>query len=310
MIDPSSFDNFDMAARGVLDFLHDRLGFDLWMVTRTEGQDWIALQVNDHGYGVKEGSVLYWADSYCSQMVLGYGPQIAPNSQLIPTYNQAPINNQVEIGAYIGLPLTYDDGSLFGTLCAIHPTSQPEDITSELPLLKLLAKLLSSFLNAELKMAEQNRCLERVEAEAMTDILTGLYNRRGWERLLAAEEKRCRHYGYPACVAIIDLDGLKLVNDTYGHAKGDEFIYLAGAALKQATRKQDVVARIGGDEFAVLAIECHLAEGEKLIERIEKLLKVSQISASLGIAERQPSLGLGAAWEEADRLMYICKKSR
>ena len=162
MLDPGSFDNFDMAAREVLNFLHDRLGFDLWMVTRTEGEDWIVLQVNDHGYGVKEGSVFYWADSYCSQMVLGYGPQIAPNSQLIPTYNQAPINNQVAIGAYIGIPLTYDDGSLFGTLCAIHPTSQPEDITSELPLLKLLAKLLSSFLNAELKMAEQNRHFEKI----------------------------------------------------------------------------------------------------------------------------------------------------
>lgn len=309
MIDSLSFEDFEAAARGVLTFLHDRLGFDLWMITRTEGLNLIILHAHDVSYGAKEGNVLVWEDSFCSQMVLNKGPRIAPNSQAIPAYRQAPLNSQFQIGAYIGMPLTYSDGSLFGTLCAVHPTTQPASIVKELPLIELLAKLLSSYLNTELKAAEQVRYTERVQAEAMTDILSELYNRRGWDQLLESEESRCRHYGYPTCVVIIDVDGLKRVNDTYGHARGDELIYQTGQALKEATRTQDVVARIGGDEFAVLAVECNLLQGEKLIQRIDEALQARQITASIGIAERHPSLGLMTAWEEADQAMYICKKS-
>ena len=71
------YTDFESASRAVLAFLHDRLGFDLWMVTRTEGDDWIVLQSEDHGYGVKDGTVFRWADSFFSQMVLGRGPCIA-----------------------------------------------------------------------------------------------------------------------------------------------------------------------------------------------------------------------------------------
>ncbi len=309
MVDPLSFPDFDAAARGVISFLHDRLGFDLWMVTRKEEDKWILLQAEDHGYGIKEGSVFPWAESFCARMVLGTGPRIAPDSQEVSVYCQAAINFEFEIGAYIGIPLSYSDGSLFGTLCAINPKPKPESIKQELPLIELLSKLLSSYLSAEIKAAEQVRCIERAQAEAMSDALTNLYNRRGWERLLASEENRCRQYGYPACIIMIDLDGLKQINDTYGHSKGDELICEAGQALQQATRRQDVVARIGGDEFAVLGIECNILEGEKLAHRIEESFKTRGISASVGIAERDPSSGLTQAWEEADRAMYACKQS-
>ena len=108
------FESFEKASRSVLSLLHQRLGFDLWMMTRTDGQDWIVLQVEDHGYKVKEGSVFRWADSFCSQMVLGLGPRVAPCAQEIPTYAAAPIGQQVAIGAYIGVPIQNSDGSLFG----------------------------------------------------------------------------------------------------------------------------------------------------------------------------------------------------
>ena len=75
-LDP--FTDFETATRAALSLLHQRLGFDLWMMTRTDGNDWIVLQVEDHGYKVSEGSVFRWADSFCSQMVIGRGPRIAP----------------------------------------------------------------------------------------------------------------------------------------------------------------------------------------------------------------------------------------
>lgn len=88
----------------MLRLLHNRLGFDLWMVTRTEGDDWIVLHAEDHGYGIQDGTVFRWADSFCARMVEGEGPRIAPRSDAVPAYAAAPIGSQVRIGAYVGVP--------------------------------------------------------------------------------------------------------------------------------------------------------------------------------------------------------------
>jgi len=117
-------------------------------------------------------------------------------------------------------------------------------------------------------------------------------------------------YGHPACIISIDLDDLKHVNDTQGHAKGDELIHKTGQAMQQAIRKQDIAARVGGDEFAVLCVECSLVDGEALMERIKTALVLHPVDASLGIAVRKPSEGLSQAWEDADQSMYFCKRSR
>ncbi len=304
------FADFESAARTVLSYLHQRLGFKLWMVTRTQGEDWITLQVEDHGYGVKEGDVFCWSDSFCSRMVEGKGPCIAPQVKTIPAYVEAPIGKQVSIGAYVGIPLVLSDGSLFGTLCAIDPDPQSEWIKEELSTVELLAKLLSTILENELKYKEQARNLERIHAEAMSDILTKLYNRRGWEKLLAAEEKRCQQYGYAAGVIYIDLDDLKKVNDTEGHIAGDRLIYHAGQSIRLAVREQDIIARLGGDEFAVLGIECDQQQIQQLAKRIQASLNTEKIRASVGYASRHPSQGLTVACEEADQKMYQCKRQK
>ncbi len=310
LFDNRAYFDFEAAATAVLSFLRQRLGFDLWMVTRTEGDDWIVLQAEDHGYDVKQGNVFRWADSFCSQMVLGKGPRIAPCSASVPAYANAPINKQLAIGAYVGVPLARADGQLFGTLCAIHPTPQPDHLLAQQSLVELLASLLSSLLEADLRQAHQCRRAERAEAEALTDTLTGLYNRRGWEQLSSAEEQRCRRYGHPACVMSIDLDGLKHLNDTVGQAGGDELIRKAGVAIRGAIRKQDIVARLGGDEFAVLGIECDASGASTLRNRVGESLAEASIHASVGLASRHPSRGLIHALETADRAMYVSKNLR
>ena len=305
---PDLIPDFNAAASAVLDYLQQTLGFGLWMVTRTEGENWIVLQAQDQGYGVKQGDVFRWTDTFCSRMVAGKGPRIAPNSILEPAYAEAPIAAQVNIGAYVGVPLATESGALFGTLCAIDPAPQPDAIAAQLPLIELLAKLLSSILHADLATAEEARRADRLQAEAFTDALTELYNRRGWDQLLAEEEERCANYGFPACVMVIDLDNLKVVNDSLGHEAGDHLIQRAGQILRQETRQQDVVARIGGDEFVVLCTECSALQGQSLGERIQRALINGQAPASLGVAARSPSRGLKAAWVEADQVMYQCKR--
>jgi diguanylate cyclase len=301
------FKDFEVAGQRVLAFLHQRLGFGLWMITRTEGEDCIVLQSEDHGYGVKPGTVFRWADSFCSEMVKGNGPRIAPNSDSVPAYAASSIRRKLAIKAYVGVPLVDAGGELFGTLCAIDPSPQPEDVVKELGLIELLASLLSTSLQAELKAAREMRNSERLELEAEIDSMTQLYNRRAWIRLMSREEDRCCRYGHTAIVLSIDLDELKRVNDTHGHAFGDALIVRTADALRKAAREVDIVARLGGDEFGIICVECDNIGAETLLSRTRFALADAKVRASVGLAPRIPSHGLKGAWEEADRLMYVEK---
>ncbi len=300
--------DFRGAASSVLAFLYARLGFDIWMVIRTKGDDWIVVQAEDHGYGLKEATVLPWSDSLCSQMVLGRGPRIAPRCAAVPAYLSAPFARRLHVGAYIGVPLTRGDGTLFGTLCGFHPVPQPDVITADLPLVEMLAALLSSLLEADFHAKELNSQVEREHLETLSDSLTGLYNRRGWDQLLAAEDKRCLRYGHPACVVAVDLDTLKLTNDKEGHSSGDELLRRAAIALRGSARQQDIVARVGGDEFAVLGVECDRAGADGLVERLREALLEAQVDASCGVGMRRPPLSLEKAWRDADAAMYAQKR--
>lgn len=304
-----SFDGFHSASQAVINYLHKRFGFGLWMITRTEGEDWIVLQAKDTSYGVNPGSVFRWADSFCSRMVKGEGPCIAPSSDLVPAYANAPIAQQFPIQAYIGMPLTNTDGSIFGTLCAIDPNRQPDSIVQEQETVELFATLLSTILRTELKLDQEVRRSERLEIEAYKDPLTQLANRRAWDQLLAKEESRCQRYGHSAAIIMIDLDDLKPVNDAYGHAAGDALIMRTADVLRKAMREEDVVARLGGDEFGIIAVELEKANLDMLVTRVRNALAEHQINASVGAAIRIPSVGLKGAMENADRLMYE-EKSR
>lgn len=310
MSDQGPFTDFESASHAVLSILHHRFGFGLWMVTRTEGNDWIVLSAEDHGYDVDVGTVFRWSDSFCSRMVEGQGPQIAPDTKGVESYAMAPIAEQVPIGAYIGLPLTLEDGSLFGTMCAIDPLPQPDTITAELPLLQTMARLLVTILDAELKAVKQARLLERVQKDAVTDPLTGLLNRRGWDQRLEHEEARARRYGSPACVFSLDLDDLKEVNDAEGHAAGDELLRKTSRVLEEVMRLSDALARVGGDEFMVLAVETDAAAANRMHERILAALQAVGVRASVGYAMREPAGNLIKAWKEADRKMYAIKALR
>jgi diguanylate cyclase len=161
---------------------------------------------------------------------------------------------------------------------------------------------------ASLQRAHQRA--ERAEAEASIDVLTGAASRRQWERTLEIEEQRCARYGHPACVVAIDLDGLKRVNDTSGHQAGDDLLRSTAGALTSATRAIDVVARVGGDEFAVLAVDTDLVTGRVLAARLSEALANAGVPASLGLAERTPEAGLAEAWSQADDRMYSTKRRR
>lgn len=307
----ANYANFAQAATAVLSYLEQQIPMGVWMVTRIQDNDWVVLQSKGHAYGIQSGQTFRWTDSYCSRMVRGQGPCIAPDKNDVPAYVEAPINQVVSapIGAYVGIPLSHSDGSLFGTLCGLSTQSQPAQIVREEPLLKLLGGLLSAIVSRELEASNATRSAEQARHESKRDVLTGLFNRRGFEELLASEEQRCQKYGNEACILSIDLNGLKQVNDEQGHAAGDALIRSAADAMRAATRRSDVVARIGGDEFVILAVDCNLASGEELAERIRTQCRAGRISAAIGLARRLSPLGLNGAVNAADASMYEAKRA-
>ena len=302
--------DFESASKKALKHLHESLGMGLWMVTRVEGKDWIVLTSEDHGYGVKPGAVFRWSDSICWRMVQGFGPRIAPIADEVPMYKNALIRRQLPISSYIGVPLQSTNGDLFGTLCAIDPSPQPQLSRDALVMTELLGELLSGILVLELTVDETGRVAEWARQEGATDELTGLFNRRGWENLVAAEEDRCRRHGKSAVVAVVDVDGLKAVNDAYGHAAGDELLRRCAAAISSVTRDHDAAARLGGDEFGVLLIEADDTGADEFAARLKRALDSVGVAASIGFATRKPGEGLRGATVEADVHMYETKRAR
>ena len=133
---------------------------------------------------------------------------------------------------------------------------------------------------------------------ARTDPLTGLVNRRGFDEALAREHARGRRGGPPAALLLVDIDYFKRVNDTWGHQAGDETLRMLGGLLGASFRATDVVGRIGGEEFAVLLVDCGPEEAAQrarvLCERVRTRSRGwdHPITVSVGVAtglERAPS---------------------
>jgi len=153
--------------------------------------------------------------------------------------------------------------------------------------------------------------LEEAEHRAAVDALTGLYNRHGVEKRLEDRIAATR----PFCLVMLDLNGFKQVNDTYGHLAGDDVLKQFAGELRSASRSTDVVGRWGGDEFIVL-LDAGLAEAKVHIERVQKwvfgrykvqhgteALKVN-IDASVGLVAWQPGETIKAVLGRADAAMY------
>jgi two-component system cell cycle response regulator len=133
--------------------------------------------------------------------------------------------------------------------------------------------------------------LDSCEEAAFTDHLTGLANRRRFERQLAREVNRTIRYGHAFCLLLLDIDHFKRINDTFGHDMGDEVLRHLGRALQEATRGIDLAARVGGEEFAVILPETKLEPGWEVADRLRETIEhlrvptVGIVTASFGVAE-------------------------
>jgi len=158
--------------------------------------------------------------------------------------------------------------------------------------------------------------VSQLAAAARTDSLTQLANRRELEERFAAELERSTRTARPLSILVLDLDWFKEYNDRFGHSAGDRVLVLLAQALKRATRTSDVVARLGGEEFGVLAPETDEAEGYLLAERLRAEVRTAfareteKMTISCGVASF-PIHGItsGELLHAADRALYEAKES-
>lgn len=156
--------------------------------------------------------------------------------------------------------------------------------------------------------------IQRLSANSHTDFLTGLYNRRFFYFRLDEEEARATRKNRPLCIAMIDVDHFKALNDTYGHVQGDLLLCELSGILKKNTRFTDVVARWGGDEFAIIFPETSSAQACEIMERVrskvEKAFFSYNLTISAGIMPLAPEQQLKDLLIKADQALYSAKATK
>jgi diguanylate cyclase (GGDEF)-like protein len=162
---------------------------------------------------------------------------------------------------------------------------------------------------------ENKRLFAEVQRLAITDPLTGLYNRHKLEEILDSEFERAKRYDRPLCLIMADMDRLKEINDSHGHFVGDEALKLVADAITTQSRKVDIATRFGGDEFVVILPEINMQEAYRFAQRILNAVQTienlpSPLSLSIGITELNQNIG--SVYEflrAADQALYQAKSA-
>lgn len=189
---------------------------------------------------------------------------------------------------------------------------------TELELLTRLKQLNERLLQAEQEAEEYKNRLNRQQQRLQVDTLTQLNNRSALDERLALEYKRWLRYQSPLCLAIVDVDHFKRINDTYGHLAGDKALKVIARAISTALRESDFVARFGGEEFVVLLPGINANTMELPLEKIRNVVKSIpfrfkderlSISISVGATLFRTGDRITDAFERADRALYEAKNA-
>ena len=180
------------------------------------------------------------------------------------------------------------------------------------------SRSLDNVLQRAASCAIRQSLLDReIRSLAVTDELTGLYNRRGFLASAMHQLKLAHRQSQDVILLFFDMDNLKGINDAFGHREGDLAIIRAANALEETFRDSDILARLGGDEFAVLASEASIPNRQAIVPRIDRSLEKAnaeesryKVSFSIGIARFDPetACSLGELMTRADQDMYANKK--
>jgi diguanylate cyclase (GGDEF)-like protein/PAS domain S-box-containing protein len=304
------------------------------------------IAVDTHGqivFANREAEGLF---GYCRNELIGKSVEVlipeelrSSHEQARSAYQRAPVTRRM--GESRDLAARRRDGTTFPVAISLKalPTDEGHvtlaavvDLSSQKA---LEANLREQYALMERRVAERTRDLERrnremedlltsleharAELEQLSrhDPLTGLMNRREFDQRAANELRRALRRHSPTCIAMLDLDHFKLVNDRFGHTVGDRVLQRIAEILQANLRRDDVVARYGGEEFVVLLPETGLDESVAVIERVRsavasepwgELHEGLALTVSGGVAAHVENDMLEASIERADRSLYAAKR--
>jgi diguanylate cyclase (GGDEF)-like protein len=239
--------------------------------------------------------------SFCTHTIQLNEPLIIRDALEDPRFAKSPlVLGDPFIRFYIGSPLNTPTGYNIGALCAMDTVPHDPSI-NQVKLLQDLGRLVIDELELR-KLA----CL---------DPLTGVLTKRGLEK--AINRLVAKLDSAAACVVMMDVDHFKHVNDTHGHGAGDRVLQSAVEACRDSVRPEDIISRVGGEEFAIILPGMALSEGLKAAERMRKAIKAQttktregpiSVTASFGVAMVSPGLrDFEKALAAADEAMYAAK---
>ncbi|MBV8688189.1 MAG: sensor domain-containing diguanylate cyclase [Alphaproteobacteria bacterium] len=241
--------------------------------------------------------------SFCAHTIRTDEALIVTDALQDPRFSTNPlVLGEPHIRSYAGVPLQSPDGYNVGALCAIDVVPR-EFSDAQLGILRSFASLVVDEL-------ELRRIAER-------DHLTGALTRRGFVEQVKKEISRCRRHGRESVLVLLDIDHFKRVNDGHGHPAGDSVLKAAASACLEGLRENDLLGRLGGEEFGILLTETDAGGGLEAAEKLRKAiagLRVDvagglRVTASFGVAPFAASVSKPEDWiARADEALYSAKR--
>lgn len=265
---------------------------------------------------IPEGLSVPWGDTLCKRAI---DSGTIFSNDVAERWADCDAAKALGITTYMSIPIHLADGSLYGTLCATS-TQQKQLSERGEQVLRLFAGLIAQYIQKESLVSQLREANAALIAHSYTDALTGLPNRRAIFENLTTLFSLAKHLKRNAIIAFIDLDDFKLINDRYGHETGDQFLIEVGKRLTDEQTQDEIIGRLGGDEFLVAC----LSKGEEEINLLKTRLRariageywLGQVhivypGASLGVVEVDPaSTDADSALRDADLAMYQDKKGK
>lgn len=280
------------------------------------------VQMTDNGYQVvianqsaenpypAGGVIPTETNIFCRKVVEQNQPLYVKDATQRDEWQSNPEVSDDGFNSYLGFPLYWPSGKIFGTICVMD-----FKITNYDDRYHRLLRHFKEMVERELTLLEQNLYIEQL---SLHDDLTGLLNRRGFKGAVSERLKLAHRHKEDITVCYFDLDGLKKVNDTLGHAAGDEVITIFARALNKSLRKTDLTARFGGDEFVAVVCMEHPDELSSVCERlksnINNMKSIYNIEYSIGTVtikhDTLLDINLDKVISKADDYMYENKRQK
>lgn len=331
----STAQTIEQLVRPILDMLGSVTGMESTYLTSIDldlQTQYVSFANNKDKLQIPEGLTVPWQDTLCRR-ALESGTLA---TDCVPRlWGDSLAARELGIRSYVSAPIRSSSGDVLGTLCAAS-TGQHAVSAQVKALCQLFASIVSNFIEREILVEQLKVANEQLAAYALTDLLTGLPNRRAMFDELEHLFALGRRNQHTILVGVIDLDGFKLINDQFGHQGGDSFLQGMAQRLSSGLRAGDRVGRLGGDEFLFIGpgpARAYMSEGQAgaaqedatgVAQRMRQRLSdatagcfslagqsLSYAGASVGVVAVAPDmLSIEEAISLADRQMYAVKNAR